>query len=119
MPSARAISMIEVHIGGGLLLPQMLAEKREHLAPAVHRLLGAVERPVPIEEAVPGAVIAVEFVVLAVLLQFGLVLVDLLRAWGAVVIAEQPEQRARQVLRHVDRRHRSLGVELLDRKSTR
>src|SRR5256885_16732199 len=87
MPSARAISMMDVHMSR-LLLRQMLAEEGEHLAPAVHGLLGPVERPVPIEDAVAGTVVAVELVRLAVLLELGLVLVHLLRARRAVVIAE-------------------------------
>src|SRR6187431_613978 len=58
----------------------MLAEEGEQLAPAIHRLLGPVDRPVPIEEAVAGAVIAIELVTLAVLLQLGLVLVHRLGA---------------------------------------
>src|ERR1043165_5853738 len=70
------------------LLRQVLAEEREHLAPGVHRLLAAVERPVPIIEAVAGAVVAVEFVGLAVLLQRRLMLVHLLGARRAVVVAE-------------------------------
>src|SRR5260370_16227872 len=112
MPSARAISMIDVHMSA-LLLRQMLAEKGEHLAPAIHRLLGPVERPVPIEEAVAGTVVAVKFVRLAVLLELGLVLVHLLGAGRAVVVAEQAEQRAAEVLGHVDRRDGRLGIELL------
>ncbi len=52
-------------------------QEPEHLLPAVERLLDAVRRPVVIEEAVPGAVIPVKLVLLAVLLEFGLVLVDL------------------------------------------
>src|SRR5215472_14855138 len=95
-----------------LLFRKMLAVEGEHLAPAVHALLGPVQRPVPVEEAVAGAVIAVELVILAVLLQFGLVLVYLLGAWRAVLIAEQAEQRTRKVLGHVDRRDRSLLVQL-------
>ena len=77
----------------------MLLAERPHLLPAVERLLDAVGRAVVIEEAVAGAVIAVELVLLAVLLQLGLVLVDLLRGRGAVFVAEQAEQRAGQVLR--------------------
>src|SRR5262249_49720900 len=91
----------------------MLAEKREDLAPAIHRLLGPVEWPMPIEEAVAGTVVAVEFVRLAVLLEFGLVLVHLLRARRAVVVAEHADERAGQVLRHLDRRDGRLGIELL------
>src|SRR5207248_7559150 len=113
MPSAGAISMIDVHISESLLFRQMLAEEGEHLAPAIHRLLGPVERPVPIEEAVAGAIVAVELVHLAVLLELSLVLVHLLGARRAVVIAEQAEQRTAQVLCHVDWRDRRLGIEFL------
>src|SRR5215204_1304236 len=38
----------------------MLAEEGEHLAPAIHCLLGPVEWPVPIENAVAGSIVAVE-----------------------------------------------------------
>src|SRR3977135_2940271 len=88
-------------------------EEGEHLAPASHRLLGPVERPVPIEEAMAGAVVAVELVRLAVLLELGLGLVHLLRARRAILVAEQAEQRAAEVLRYVDRRDGRLGIELL------
>src|SRR5271165_7103545 len=91
----------------------MLAEEGEHLAPAIHRLLRPIERPVPIEKAVAGTVVAVELVRLAVLLELGLVLVHLLRARCAILVAEQAEQRAAEVLRHVDRRDGRLGIELL------
>src|SRR6185312_450844 len=103
MPSASVISTMEVHMNG-LLLREMLAEERPDLVPAVHRLIDPVQRPVPVEEAVAGTVVAVELVVLAELLELGLVLVDFLRAGRAVVVAEQAEQRALQVLGHVDRR---------------
>src|SRR3954454_15653584 len=92
------------------LLPQMLAEEGPYLVPAIHRLLGPIQRPVPIEEAVTGTVVAVELVILAVLLQLGLVLVDLLRARRAIVVAEDAEQRAGEVLRHIDRRNGRLGI---------
>src|SRR5256885_12769846 len=91
----------------------MLAEKREHLAPAIHGLLGPVEWPVPIQDAMAGAVVAVELVHLAVLLEFGLVLVHLLGARRAVIVAEDADQRAAEVLCHLDRRDRRLGIELL------
>src|SRR5947208_5628143 len=113
MPSAGAISMMDVHMSWSLLLRQMLAEEGEHLAPAVHRLLDPVERPVPIEEGVAGAIVAIELVHLATLLELGLVLVHLLGARRAVVIAEYAEQRAAQVLRHLDRRDGRFGIELL------
>src|SRR5277367_2157161 len=112
MPSAGTISIMDVHMPG-LLLRQILAEEGPDLAPGIHALLGPIQRPVPIEEAVPGAVVAMEVVVLAVLLELGLMLVHLLRARRAVVVAEDAEQRAAQVLRHVDRRDGRLRVELL------
>src|ERR1700732_5587288 len=91
----------------------MLAEEGKHLAPAIHGLFGSVQRPVPIPDAVAGAVVAVELVRLAVLLELGLMLVHLLGARRAVVIAEDADERAREVLGHLDRRDRRLGVELL------
>src|SRR6059058_5164495 len=91
----------------------MLAEEGEHLAPAIHCLLGSVEWSVPIEDAVAGTVVAVELVHLAVLLELGLVLVHVLGARRAIVVAEYAEQRAAEVLRHLDRRDRRLGIELL------
>src|SRR5438105_14482825 len=110
MPSARAISIMDVHMSAPLLLRQMLAEEGEHLAPAIHCRLRPVERPVPIEDAVAGTVVAVELVRLAVLLELGLVLAHLLGARRAVVVAEYAEQRAAQILRHLDRGHRRLGI---------
>src|ERR1700752_2582637 len=86
-----------------LLFRQMLAEERPDLVPGIHTLLGPIERPVPVEEAVSGAVVAVELIILAVLLQLGLVLVHLLRTRCAIVVAEQAEQRAGEAVRHVDR----------------
>src|SRR2546428_6177020 len=91
----------------------MLAEEGEHLAPAIHCLLRPVEWPVPIEDAVAGAVVAVELVHLAVLLELGLVLVHLLGARRAVVVAEYADQRVAEVLRHLDRRDGRFGIEFL------
>src|SRR6266851_1677809 len=91
----------------------MLAEEGEHFAPAIHCLLGPVEWPVPIEDAVAGTIVAVELVHLAVLLELGLVLVHVLGARRAVVVTEYAEQRAAEVLRHLDRRDGRLGIELL------
>src|SRR5713101_566552 len=87
----------------------MLAEEGEHLAPAIHCLLGPVEWPVPIEDAVASTVVAVELV----LLELAFVLIHLLGARRAVVVAEYAEQRAAEVLRNLDRRDGRLGIELL------
>src|SRR5205807_604940 len=87
--------------------------KREHLLPAVQRLLNPVHRPVVIEEAVPGTVVAMKLVLFAVLFEFRLVLVNLLRGRRAVFIAEQAEQRAGKVSGKLDRRGRLLRRQLL------
>src|SRR5215510_7879256 len=91
----------------------MLPEEAEHLAPAIHRLFGPVERPVPIEDAVTGTVVTVELVGLAVLLEFSLVLVHLLGARCAVVIAENADERARKITCHIDWRDRRLRIQFI------
>src|SRR5579883_1992798 len=96
-----------------LLLRQMLAEEREYLVPAIHGLLGPIERPVPIEEAMARAVVAMELACLAMLLELGFMLVHLLRARCAILIAEQAKQRAAEVFCQVDRRDGRLGIKLL------
>jgi hypothetical protein len=90
----------------------VLFEEGPDLIPAIDCLLLPVGRPVIVEEAVAGAVIAVEFVILAVFLQLLLMLIHLGRGGGLVVIAEEPQQRARQVLREVNGRRGLLGGQL-------
>src|SRR6202035_3248661 len=92
---------------------QVVGKELEHLAPAVHRLLLAVERRVVVEEPVSGAVVAVELVVLALLLQFLLVNVDSLGGWALVVVPEQPEDRRVERGGVVDRRNRTGGRQLI------
>jgi hypothetical protein len=77
----------------------MLSEESEHLAPAIHRLVGPVERPVPIEEAVAGAIVTVKLIGLAMLIEFGLMLVHLLRTRRSVVVTEKADEGARKILR--------------------
>src|SRR5215510_4843634 len=91
----------------------MLPEEAEHLAPAIHRLFGPVERPVPIEDAVTGTVVTVELVGLAVLLEFSLVLVHLLGARSAIVVAENADKGAGKIVREINWRHRSLVIEFI------
>src|SRR5260221_9058259 len=81
----------------GRLFSQVLAKKREHLLPAVQRLLDAVHWPVVVEKAVPGAVVAAKLVLFAVLLELRLVLVNLLRRRRTILISEQTEQSAGKV----------------------
>src|SRR6185312_4318857 len=96
------------------LLRQILAEEGMDFGPAIHRLFDPIHRrPIPIEEAMTGTVVAVELVVLAVFLELGFVLVHLLGARRTIFVAEEAEQRAREVLRHVDRRDRPFRVEVL------
>src|SRR5208282_2976920 len=99
-PSAPTVSTIEVHMPA--LSGQVLAEEREDLLPAVEGLLDTVHRPVVIEKAVPGAVVAMKLVLLAVLFELGLVLVHLLRRRRTILVTEEAEQRAGQVLRELD-----------------
>ena len=75
------------------------AEERPDPLPAVVRGLGPVTRPVRGEKGVAGAFVAVKLVGLPGLLQRLLQLGDLLRGRVFVVGAEQPEQRAGEILR--------------------
>src|SRR5437016_10294258 len=77
----------------------------EELLPAVHGLLLPVGRAVVVEEAVARAVVAMELVLLAVLLELRLVLIDLLGRRRLVLVAEEPEDRGREVLGVLDGRH--------------
>ncbi len=92
---------------------EITAVKVEHFAPAVRGLFGAIGVARPIEERVPGAVIAVELVVLAELLEYRLGAIDLIGGRIGVVIAENAEQRTVQLFRQIDRGDRALVVEVL------
>src|SRR5437870_2412671 len=61
-------------------LDQILAEERFDFIPAVHGLLLTIRWHVVVEEAMPGTVVAVEHVRLAVFFERLFVLVDLIRA---------------------------------------
>ena len=73
---------------------EMLVEKGKDLVPAVDRLLRPVIRAIMRKKRVAGAVIPVEFVILAVLLQLRLGAVDLVGRRVRVLVAEQTQQRA-------------------------
>src|SRR6185437_10869738 len=92
---------------------EVLAQEREYLLPAIERLLDPIHRAVIVEEAVPCPVIAVKLVLLAVLLEFGLVLIHLLRRGRAILVAEEPKQRAGKALGELDRRGPLLRRQLL------
>src|SRR5579884_1810095 len=92
---------------------QVPGVEAEHLLPAVDRLLGPVAGPVGSEEAVAGAVVAVELVLLAVPFQLALGSVDLLRVRVGVVVAEDAQQRAMHVLGEIDDTLRTLRRDVL------
>jgi hypothetical protein len=69
----------------------MLAEEGEDLAPAIHRLLGSVKRPVPIPDAVAGS--AVKLVGLAVLLQRSLITFIEVSADREIAVMRKPTGR--------------------------
>src|SRR5262249_51101058 len=94
------------------LAERALAEGEDFL-PAVDGLLLTVRSAVVVEEAVTRPVVAMELVRLAVLLQLGLVLVDLLGRGRLVLVAEESEERGREILRVVDGRYRLVRCELL------
>ena len=76
----------------------------------------ALLRPVgdtrSVEECVAGTVVAMELVGLAELAQHRLDTIHLLAVRVLVIVSEQAKQRAAQLLAQVDRRQRTLGVEL-------
>src|ERR1700675_1894642 len=59
----------------------------------------------------PGAVVAVEFIAFAELLEFSFGAVDLIGMRIFIVVAENSKQRAGQFFRQLDWSHRSLGVQ--------
>ena len=67
----------------------MPVKEIKDLMPAVDRLLGAVIRTIMRKERMAGAVIAVELIVLAQPLQFGLGPVDLVGCGVRIFVAEQ------------------------------
>src|SRR5215510_13014098 len=90
----------------------MLLQERKDLAPSIGGLLGPIGGARGVEEGVAGAVVAVELVGLAELLQHRLRAIDLIRGGVLVDVAEYAEKRAAQLLGEVDRRDRTFGVEL-------
>src|SRR5919201_2642946 len=103
LPAIFVCRVIMVHIVGslscvadGLLRrrPKVLFEEGPHLLPAVDRLLLPIGWPVIVKELVAGFVIPVEFIGLAVLLQFLLMLIHLGWRRGLVLVAEEAQERA-------------------------
>src|SRR5215831_13084352 len=105
-PFTAAINAIIVHIVVSRSAVQPCCEEPEHLGPGVHRLLLPVQGRVVVHEPVSGPVVAVKLEVLAGRYQGLLVRVDRLRSGTLVVVAEQSEQRRRELLGVLDRRDR-------------
>src|ERR1700730_18953808 len=78
---------------------EVFLEKCDLLFPAVERLLGTIGEPRRIEEGVTCAVITMELIVLAKLLEHRLGAVDLIAVGIFIIVAEQPEQRTQDPLR--------------------
>src|ERR1700746_1153279 len=70
---------------------EMTVEEIKDLVPSIDRLLGAVIRAIPGKESVAGAVVAVELVILAVLLQFRRGVVAMVGRRVGVFIPEQAQ----------------------------
>src|SRR5215470_11061854 len=87
---------------------QVTAEEIPDALPGVHGRFGTVAGPVHLQEGVPGAVVGVELVRLAVRLERLLELGDLIRRRMRVLPAEQAEQRAGQVTRPIDQRRNAV-----------
>src|SRR5690349_13093993 len=88
---------------------QMFVEEAEDFAPAIERLLGAIGGTRGVEEGVAGAVVAVELVSFAELLEDGFGAVHLVAVRVFILVAEKPEQRTAQLGRQIDRRNRPLS----------
>ena len=91
----------------------MFFKKRKDFLPAVHCLLLAIRAPVIIEESMTRAIVSMEFIILAMLLKFGLVLIDLLRRGVAIVIAEYPQDGAGEISGLIQRRYREIRIQIL------
>src|ERR1700746_872347 len=87
-------------LGGdtGCRARQIAREKRKDLFPAIQRLFGPGGVARRVKEGVPGAIVAVEFIVFAKAFKYGLGPVHLVRGRIGVVISENTQQRAIQLL---------------------
>src|SRR5688572_8713217 len=94
-----------------LLRGHVLVEERQHLRPGVLGLRLPVTLGVhEVEERMPGAVVHVELVRLLELRELGVDLVHVRRRRVRVLGAEEPDERARDVLGEVERRRRLAPV---------
>src|SRR5262252_3222380 len=90
----------------------MALEKGKDIFPAIQRLFRPVSVAPGIEEGVPSAIVAMEFIVFAKTFEHRLGPVHLIGGRIGVVIAENAQQRTIQLLRKIDRRDWPLVVEI-------
>src|SRR5580692_309658 len=92
----------------------MAIEEGENFLPSVQSLLRPISVAPCIEERVAGAVVTVEFVILAKFLEYYLGAIDLIGRRICVVVTENAKQRAVHPFGQIDRRHWALIVEVLE-----
>src|SRR5574341_2244342 len=93
----------------------MFLQKREDLLPAIYGLRLAISRGVVVKESVPGAVIAMELVGLAMFLQLRFVLIDLFGGWVGIVISEDAQERTGKIPGVIERRNGEFVIQLIRR----
>ena len=75
-------------------------------------LLLTVIRTIVIEETVPGAIIAVEFIIFAIFFEFCFVQIDLFRGWAAIVVAKETQNGTGKVCGVIDRCDREISIQV-------
>ena len=86
----------------------MTTEEVVNLVPAINRLFSAIARTVPIKEGMTRAIIAIELIGLAMLLQDRFGFIHLLDVRLRIFIAEETEHWRLQIRRQINRRDRTL-----------
>src|ERR1700730_10022252 len=83
---------------GGCRSREMPFEESKHLLPAIQRLFRPVRVAAGVEERMPGAVVAMEFVILAEALEHRLAPVHQIGGRVDVVITKNTKERTTQLL---------------------
>src|ERR1044071_2393468 len=107
--------MVRSFAGSDYSRLESLVAEGEQFFPAIHRLLLTIGGTVVIKEAMAGAVVAMELVILTVLFELCFVLIHLFRRGRLIVVAKQADHRTRKILGIINRRDRLFGRELLFR----
>src|SRR6266498_1769202 len=88
---------------------EMFLEECEHFLPGIDGLLGPIGGPAPVEERMPGAVVAVELVGLAEALERLLGPIHVVDRRILVAVPKDTKQRTAKLLSKLNRRNRPLG----------